>query len=369
MVHDWLVTYRGGEKVLEAILDLYPDADLFTLLHAPGALPASIESRTIRTSFLDRVPGIHRRYRYFLPLMPAAIQSLDLSGYERVVSSSHCVAKGVRIAPGALHLAYVHAPMRYMWDRFEDYFGPGRSSALARGVARAVRPHLQRWDRESSGRVHRLVANSANVAAKIERFWGRHASVVHPPVELERFASGPLPSGPGEYFLWVGAFAPYKRVDLVLEAFRQLGLPLWIAGSGQDEARVRAAAGPTVRLLGQVTDAELPELYRHARALVFAADEDFGITPLESLATGRPVIALGRGGALETVTAETGVFFPEQTAASLADAVRAFEARESSFNPAQARARASSFSPEAFRLALGREVEAMFQQLKSEGAA
>jgi len=235
LVHDWLVTYRGGEKVLAAIAELYPGADLFTLIHTPGPFPQILENRPIHTSFLQRVPGINRRYRYFLPLFPAAVGSLDLRGFDLVISSSHCAAKGVRKPPGARHLSYVHAPMRYMWDRFDDYFGKGRASWPTRAAARLVRPALQSWDRTSSDGVDRFLANSDYVAQKIADLYGRQAQVVPPPVELERFAALP-PNGGGQggYFLSVGALAPYKRLDIAIEAFRRLKLPLWVVGSGQE---------------------------------------------------------------------------------------------------------------------------------------
>jgi len=349
LVHDWLVTARGGERVLEALCRMFPGADLYTLLHEKGSQAAPIEQRRIVTSFLDRLPGVYQRYRHLLPLMPAAIESLRLDGYDLVVSSSHCVAKGVRVPAPARHLSYVHAPMRYMWDLFDDYFGPGRAPLPVRVAARAARPALRAWDRSSAQRPDALVANSHHVAGKVKAFWGRDAAVVHPPVELSRFTSEPPGAGRGGYFLWLGALAPYKRVDLALEAFRRTGLPLWVAGDGQDAARLRQQLPPNVKLLGKVTDADVPALYRDARALVFPGEEDFGITPLEAQASGRPVIALGRGGALETVSARTGVFFRDQTVEGLVEAVRTFEASfEPRFTPAEARAQAERFSPAAF---------------------
>ncbi|MCI0574163.1 MAG: glycosyltransferase [Myxococcaceae bacterium] len=360
LVHDWLVTNRGGERVLDALCELFPAADVFTLLHRPGSVSPRIEARRITTSFLQRVPGIHDRYRHFLPLFPAAAASLDVSGYELVVSSSHCVAKGVRVPKGAVHVSYVHSPMRYMWDLFDDYFGPGRASLPVRLAARAVRPALQAWDVRTSQPVDHLVANSAHIAGKIQRVWGRDAVVVPPPVQLERFTSLPLTGGgQGGYFLWLGAFAPYKRLDVALEAFAQLGVPLWVVGGGQDAARLTSGSLPShIRFLGAVPDAELPALYRNARALVFTAEEDFGITPLEAQACGRPVIAFARGGVLETVTERTGLLFPEQTAASLAEAVRAFPSWEQGFRPEHARAQALRFSRSRFLDAFAREVEA-----------
>jgi glycosyltransferase involved in cell wall biosynthesis len=349
LVHDWLVTARGGERVLEALCRMFPDADLFTLLHQRGSQSPLIEQRRITASFLDRLPGVYARYRHLLPLMPAAIESLRLEGYGLVLSSSHCVAKGVRVPEGARHLSYVHAPMRYMWDLFDDYFGPGRAPVAVRWAARAARPALRAWDRASAQRPDALVANSHHVAGKVKAFWGREAEVVHPPVELSRFTAAPPGEGRGGYFLWLGALAPYKRVDLALEAFRRTGLPLWVAGDGQDAARLRRELPPNVKLLGKVADADVPTLYRDARALVFPGEEDFGITPLEAQASGRPVIALGRGGALETVTARTGLFFTEQTAEGLVEAVRRFESSfEPGFQPSEARAHAERFSPAAF---------------------
>jgi glycosyltransferase involved in cell wall biosynthesis len=361
LVHDWLVTLRGGERVLEALCELFPSADVYTLIHQPGTMPPAIENRRIYTSFLQQIPGIHARYRHFLPLFPRAIESFQLQGYDLVLSSSHCVAKGIRKPPGAKHLSYVHAPMRYMWDLFDDYFGPGRASPPVRMAARAVRPWLQRWDRETSAGVDRFIANSRNIAAKIHRFWERDAGVVHPPVDLERFCASSLEgTGQGGYFLWLGAFAPYKRLDIALEAFRTLDTPLWVVGSGQEASRLTSGPlPPHICFLGNVPDAEVPALYRNARALLFTGEEDFGLTPLEAQATGRPVIAYAKGGVLETVTPRTGLFFTEQTPDALAAAVRQFEAWETIFRPDEARAQAQRFSKAAFLRGILAEVEAL----------
>lgn len=357
LVHDWLVTYRGGEKVLDAMCEAFPDAEVFTLIHQPGTMSPRIESRPIHTSWLQQVPGIHTRYRHFLPLLPAAVATLKLPACDLVVSSSHCVAKGVPIPAGAKHLSYVHAPMRYMWDRFDDYFGPGRASLPVRAAARLVRPALQRWDVRSSRGIDRIFANSANIAQQISRVWHRDAQVLHPPVELDRFTRlDPLASGRGGYFLWLGALAPYKRVDVAIAAFARTGLPLWIAGSGQESL---TGLPPNVRVLGQVPDSQVPELFWNARALVFPGEEDFGLTPIEAQACGRPVIALGRGGVLETTSPQTALYFDPADPDALAAALLDFQRFEAGFDPTEARRGALRFTREAFIQGLRSAAEAL----------
>jgi glycosyltransferase involved in cell wall biosynthesis len=357
LVHDWLTGRRGGELVLAQLVRLFPGSEIFTLLHVPGSVGPDVESRPIHTSPLQRVPGVAHRYRTLLPLMPVALRRLDLRGFDLVVSSSHCVAKGARVPPGVPHLAYVHSPMRYMWDQFDAYFGPGRASLPVRLAAAASRPALQAWDRRTAADPDALVANSQHVARRIARFWGREAEVIHPPVDLARFDLGDRPRD--GYFLWLGALAPYKRVSLAVEAFRRTGQPLWIAGDGQDARLLRQGLPPNVRWLGKVPDADVPGLYRGARALVFPGEEDFGIAPLEALASGRPVIALARGGALETLTPQTGLFFDAPAPEALVEALGRFEAFERGFEPARARGRAELFSEERFRDAIRRKVEAV----------
>jgi glycosyltransferase involved in cell wall biosynthesis len=360
LVHDWLTGRRGGELVLAQLVRLFPGSEIFTLLRVPGSVGPDVESRPVHTSPLQRVPGIEHRYRALLPLMPAALRFLDLRGFDLVISSSHCVAKGARVPPGIPHLAYVHSPMRYMWDQFDAYFGPGRASLPVRLAAAASRPALQAWDRRTAADPDTLVANSHHVARRIAQFWGREADVIHPPVDLARFGiAPPHVQAQRGYFLWLGALAPYKRVGLAVEAFRRTGQVLWIAGDGQDARLLRAGLPPNVRWLGKVPDADVPELYRGARALVFPGEEDFGIAPLEALASGRPVIALARGGALETLTPETGLLFDTPEPEALVEALRQFESFERSFEPARARARAEIFSEERFRAAVQRKVEAL----------
>jgi glycosyltransferase involved in cell wall biosynthesis len=348
LVHDWLTGMRGGEAVLEAIAELFPDPDLFTLVRFPDKISPALAKLRAHTSFLQKVPGAERRYRHLLPLMPRAIESFDLSGFELVVSSSHCVAKGIPKPAGAVHVSYVHAPMRYMWDRYDEYFGPGQASFPVRLAAASVRPYLQKWDARSSraDQVDTLIANSRFIAAQMREIYGRDSKVIYPFADLSRFQG---PRDAGDRYLMVGAFAPYKKVDLAVQVFNKLELPLDIVGSGQDEGRLRALAGPTVRFLGALGNEEIAELYSRCRAFVFPGKEDFGITPLEALASGAPVIAFGEGGGAETVTEKTGVFFRKQTAEALALAVERID--EGAFRPLEAdcRARAAEFSRARFQ--------------------
>ena len=348
LVHDWLTGMRGGEYVLEAIAELFPTAELFTLFAVPEKISPALAAFPRHTSWLQKVPSAEKRYRHFLPLMPSMIESFDLTGFDLVVSSSHCVAKGIRKPRGAVHISYVHAPMRYIWDRFDDYFGPGRSSPWVRAAALAVRKRLQNWDRASSARerVDLLIANSQFIASRIEDAYGRDAHVIHPFVDLERFKPGPTErSG----YVMVGAFAPYKRVDLAIEAFNEMNLPLLIVGSGQDEEELRDLAGPTVQFLGALPNAEIETLLARSKALIFPGKEDFGITPLEAMASGTPVIAFGEGGILDTVTKETGLFFSEQTVGSLVKAVTSFERGEVKIDPKACRTQAEKFSRRSFQ--------------------
>lgn len=360
LVHDWLTGMRGGEYVLEAIAELFPGAELFTLLYVPGRISPELSNLKRHVSPLQRLPGAATRYRSFLPLMPWMIERFDLSGFELIVSSSHCVAKGVRKPRGAVHVSYVHAPMRYIWDRYNDYFGPGKASLAVRSAARAFRGRLQRWDRAVSGtgNVDRLIANSQFIAEQIERAYGRQAQVIHPFADLSRFK---LPRRPGPNYLMVGAFAPNKRVDLAIEAFNRLKLPLLLVGAGQDERKLRALAGPTVQLLGALSNSAIADLYSVCRAFVFPGLEDFGITPLEAMAAGAPVIAYGEGGGSETVTSRTGILFRPQTVGSLMDAVLRIESGEARFEEEAARARAAEFSKERFQRDLAQAIREEWQ--------
>ncbi|MBI5495827.1 MAG: glycosyltransferase [Deltaproteobacteria bacterium] len=354
LVHDWLVSTRGGESVLASLCRLFPGAPVYTLVHHGGGLTgdvgAVIARHRVVPSFVQRLPGAHRYHRALLPLFPHAVEAWDFRGYDLVVSSSHCVAKGVIVPPSATHVSYVHTPMRYAYEQFPDYFGATRLPAALGGGVRYLMHHLRLWDEVTAARVDHYLANSHHVARRITARYRRDSVVVHPPVDMDRFARAglwPRPDGP---FLMVGAFAPYKRVDLAVEAFNRLRLPLHIVGGGQDAARIRPLCGPTVKLLGRLSDQEVAAAYAGARALVFPGEEDFGITPLEAMASGTPVIALGRGGATETVVdaaegpTATGVLFPEQSVDGLCAAVERFLAAEPGFRPDVLRAQAERFS-------------------------
>jgi glycosyltransferase involved in cell wall biosynthesis len=351
LVHDWLTGMRGGERCLEVFAELFPDADLYTLLHVPGSVSPVIESRRIVTSFIQRMPRARERYRQYLPLFPAAVRGFDLRGYGLVLSSSHAVAKSVRAPAGALHVCYCFTPMRYVWDLYDDYFG-ARAGPAARLVMPPLAAWLRRWDRRTAAGVHHFVAISRFVADRIRRAYGRDADVIYPPVDVSRFR---VDEAPGDFYLVVSALTPYKRADLAVEACNRLGRRLVVVGSGPEDRRLRALAGPTVELLGWRDDAQTAELYARCRALLFPPLEDFGITPLEAMAAGRPVIAFGEGGARETVIPPgegeppTGLFFARQTVEDLVDAIRRFEASAHQFEPKALRRRAEAFDRPLFR--------------------
>ena len=348
LVHDWLTGMRGGEKVLEVLCELYPQATLFTLLHNKGSVSETIESMNIRTSFIDRLPFKETKYRNYLPLFPRAIESFDFSGFDLLLSTSHAVAKGSRPAPGALHICYCHTPMRYVWDLYDEYFGPGRAGVLTRTAMSVVAPRLRAWDVRSSDRVHFFVANSRNVADRIRQYYRRPADVIHAPVNLDQFVTSEKDRG---YFLIVSALVPYKRVDLAVETFNQLGERLLVVGTGPELRRLQSIAKDNVEFLGWRDDHELAQLYAGCRALIFPGNEDFGIVPLEAMASGKPIIAFGKGGALETVVVDpkspTGLFFQEQSVQSLKTAVEKFSSLK--FDPHTIRAHAEKFARPRFK--------------------
>ena len=325
LVHDWLTGMRGGEKVLEVLCELFPDADLFTLVHRRGSVSATIERHRIRTSLVQRLPFGTARYRSYLPIFPFAIEQFAFDGYDLVISSSHCAAKAVVVPGRARHVSYCHSPMRYAWDQFEEYFGPARVGTLmSRWCYRPLLARMARWDAATAPRVHRFLANSRHVAGRIRRYYNRDSTVVYPPVDTTFFHPSPADTAPPASALVVSALVPYKRVDRAIEACALAGLPLRIAGDGPDHDRLARQAGDTVTFLGRVSDETLRDEYRAARVVILPGEEDFGIAPLEAQACGRPVVALARGGALETVrNGQTGLLFPEPTAESLATTLRA----------------------------------------------
>jgi glycosyltransferase involved in cell wall biosynthesis len=330
---------RGGEKVLLSLARIFPGADLFTLLHVKGSVAAELEALRVRTTFVQHLPAVSRLYRHYLPLFPAAVASLDLADYDLVISSSHCVAKGARARPGAWHLCYCHTPMRYVWDRYDDYFGHGRFFWPLRPFVKVAAEGLRAWDVASSARVHRFAANSAYVAARIRRYYGREAAVIPPPVDTEFFTPGG--GQPGGYDLVVSALAPYKRVELILEAYRGTGRPLKLVGTGPEEKHLRKLAPPEASFLGHVSDEALRELYRGCRAVIQAAVEDFGIVPLEAMACGRPAVVFAEGGGRESVVeGETGLLFREPSAAALRSVIDSLQGLR--FNSSALRARAEA---------------------------
>ena len=317
LIHDWLTGMRGGEKVLESLCELHPGADIYTLFHRRGSVSPAIERHRISTSLVQWLPLAGRYYRRYLPVFPFAVEQFDLDGYDMVISSSHCVAKSA-LAPGrARHLCYCFSPMRYAWDQFDAYFGPDRVGATAsRWFYRPIMARMARWDAATAGRVDRFVAISRHVAGRIRRYYNREATVVYPPVDTVFYH--PADVSPDSHFLIVSALVPYKRVDLAVAACGRLGVPLRVVGEGPERARLERMAGSTVEFTGWLSDEQIRDEYRRARAVLLPGEEDFGIVPLEAQACGRPVVALGRGGAVETVVdGETGVLFAEPVVESL----------------------------------------------------
>jgi glycosyltransferase involved in cell wall biosynthesis len=354
VTHEWLTIPGGSEQVVAQVLELFPHAELFTSIYDPEPWPELIAGRPVHTSFLNRLPGARRHYPKLLPLMNLAFESFDLSGFDLVVSSNHACAKNVVVPPGARHVCYCHTPMRYAWDpRLLAGEGLGSVAGLA---ARALLPRLRRDDFLAAQRPDTILANSTTVAERVARHWRREAGVLHPPVEVDRFLT--LRRTPSDYYLVLGRVVPYKRVDLALRACARLGRRVVVAGGGRALDAARAVAGPGAELLGRAPDAALPGLLAGARALLFCAEEDFGIVPVEAMAAGVPVIAYGVGGARDSVIdGETGVLFDDQTEDSLMAAIERFEAL--SFDEDALREHAQEFGPERFRTELAEHVLAL----------
>ncbi|MBN1296982.1 glycosyltransferase [bacterium] len=337
IIHDWLTGMRGGERVLELFCSLFPDANLFTLFHHKGSVSPQIERHPITVSRLQRFPRTRKTYRYLLPLFPSAIESFDLSGFDLIISTSHAVAKGAIPPAGALSICYCHTPMRYIWDQYDVYFDSGDTSRLVRTVMPLFRDYLQNWDVTTHNRVNAYIANSRFVARRIETLYGRPSTVIPAPVDCRFFMPNDLP--PEEYYLVVSALAPYKRVDLAIDAFNRNERRLVIIGDGTESKALRARAKSNITFMGRLTDAQVRDHYQRCRAVVFPGVEDFGLVPLEAQACGRPVIAYVDGGALETVVEGiSGHFFFNRTPESLNHAIRVFETMEFSMDIIRKRA-------------------------------
>lgn len=358
LVHDWLTGMRGGEKCLEVLCELFPEAPIYTLLHNKGSMSPLIESKTIVTSFIDRLPSKSTQYRKYLPLFPFAAARFDLMEYDLVISTSHAVAKNVRVRTGAVHLCYCFTPMRYIWDMYHQYFGKGKAGLGTRSAMAVIAPLLRLWDVRTAANVTYFVAISEEIKKRISRHYRRDAEVIYPPVDTEQFR---LSNMDDQFFLIVSALVPYKRIDLAVKAFNQNGKRLIIAGTGPESTSLKAAAKPNVEFLGWQSDDELASLYARCTALIFPGVEDFGIVPLEAQASGKPVVAFGEGGALETVVdGITGVFFDRQTAESLQKAVE--KVSSIAFNSSVIREHALRFSRSTFRENIKRTIDEKVRQ-------
>lgn len=373
IVADWLVTYAGSERVLQQMIACYPQADVFSVVDfIPKEARGFLQGKQPQTTFVQKLPCARRWYQRYLPLMPLAIEQLDLSGYDLILSSSHAVAKGVIVGPDQLHISYVHSPIRYAWDLQHQYL---KESGLDRRwmgwLARWFLHNIRMWDVRTQYGVDHFISNSRFIARRIHRVYGRDATVIYPPVDVDAFT---LCEQKDDFYLTASRMVPYKRIDLIVEAFA--GMPekrLVVIGSGPDMEKIRAKATPNVQLMGYQSQEILRDHMQRAKAFVFAAEEDFGIAPVEAQACGTPVIALGKGGALETVRGlgvvlevPTGVFFDEQTSTAIQSAVKQFESRQDVFVPAQIRVHAEQFSTMHFRNAYTYFVEAAVHRWLSE---
>ncbi len=355
LVHDWLITLGGADRVLLALHQLFPAAPVFVALHDARRLPEAFKTLDVRTSWLQRFPNSAEHHRELVPLMPFAFRTLDLRGYKIVLSSSHACAKGVRVDRDAVHICYCHTPMRYVWDLAPLY--RHALSPWIRPVAQLAQASLRWWDRRTARGVTYFIANSRFVADRIRRYYRREATVIYPPVHVDYFTPGG--GGVDDFFLVVSRLVPYKRVELAVKAFNQLGRRLIIVGDGPESPRLRALARPNVTLVGEVSDETLREYYRRCLALVFPGEEDFGIVPVEAHACGRPVIAYDAGGVRESVVAaRTGILFPQQSAAALIAAVQAFHPSE--FDPIVIRRQAERFSRQTFHRQIGRFISRVY---------
>ena len=373
IIHDWLVTYAGAERVLAQILDLFPEADLYSLVDfLPEEDRSCLRGRRPRTSFIQGLPGARRHYRHYLPLMPLAVEQFDISGYDLVLSSSYAVAKGVLTGPDQLHLCVCYSPMRYAWDLQHQYLREtGLDHGVKGAVARWMLHRMRIWDYRTASGVDGFIAISDFIARRIWKVYRRESTVIYPPVDVEGFT----PEGPREdFYVTASRMVPYKRIDLLVRSFAAMPTrQLVVIGDGPEAGRIRAHAAPNVRFLGEQPFAALRDHLRRARAFVFAAEEDFGIAPLEAQACGAPVVAFGRGGAVETIRGledhePTGVFFPEQSEASVIAAVELFEREQKRITAGACRNNAMRFAPDRFRRELRNHVEEQLSRKKPVSA-
>jgi glycosyltransferase involved in cell wall biosynthesis len=361
LAHDYLNQYGGAERVLEQLHSYYPDAPIYTSMYDPSVMPPDYRSWDIRTSFMQRLPLVKKQHQAYLMAYPIAFESFDLGPYDVVISNSSAFCKGVVTGPNTLHISYCLTPMRWVW-RYRDYVERERLGGFARAVLPPLIHYLRVWDAGASSRVDRYIAISTAVAARIRKYYRRDSVIIPPPVDTEQFA---LSRTSGDYYLTVARLAPYRRIDLIVEAFRELGLPVKIVGIGRDRARLEARATPNIEFLGRVDDETLADLYANCRGYLFPGEEDFGIAPVEAQAVGKPVVAYGAGGSLDTVIdGETGVLFPHQTPKDLADAIRRLETM--SFDPERIRRNAERFSVSVFRESLTKYVEQAHSEWQSE---
>jgi glycosyltransferase involved in cell wall biosynthesis len=360
LAHDYLNQYGGAERVLEHLHSLYPDAPIYTSMYAPDLLPSFYRSWDIRTSFMQRFPFVAKRHQAYLMAYPIAFESFDLSSYDVVISNSSAFCKGVVTGPNTLHISYCLTPMRWVW-RYRDYVDRENLGGVARAILPPLIHYLRVWDAMASSRVDRYVAISTAVADRIKKYYRRDAEIIFPPVDTARF---PEPGPPGDYFMTAGRLTPYQRKDLIVDAFRDLRLPVKIVGDGRDRRWLQARATPNIQFPGWVDDDTLSALLANCRGYLFPGEEDFGITPVEAQAAGRPVIAYAAGGALDTVIdGETGVHFGHQTPEDLAAAVRRFESI--SFDPDRIRQNAARFSSAVFREQIPRFVERAYREWRA----
>lgn len=367
-VCDWLTGMRGGELCLEAVCEIYPDADIFTLVHFPGSVSKTIESHTIHTSYIQKLPGDVKKFRRYLPLFGHAIQRFDLTGYDCILSFSHCVAKNAKAPPKVPHICYCHTPMRYVWHMRNEYLNS--LNPVKRVAASFLLDYLKKYDKSTATRVTHFIANSKNVQKRIKHTYNRNSVVIYPPVDCKRFTMSDQDNG---YYLIVSALVPYKRVDIAVEAFNKLGVRLVIGGNGPELLRLKKMASSNICFVENASDEDVVEYMRKCRALIFPGEEDFGIVPLEAQACGKSVIALGKGGALETVigydqseiskTGPTGVFFKEQSPEALCESVLFFQKIRKAFVPADCRANALRFDRPLYQQSMRNHIESILARL------